>query len=169
MLEIRPAALSELSLLPAIEAEADAVFGPAFGTGSGGEDMAAQLPPAATVAEFAQALHIMVAGRPPVGFARLEELDGAAHLEQLSVVPEWSGQGIGRALVEAAKAWARESGYHRMTLSTFAGIAFNAPFYRSCGFVELQEPGPGLAALRAEESRLGLDALGPRVAMVLEL
>ncbi|WP_427018345.1 GNAT family N-acetyltransferase [Pseudarthrobacter sp. P1] len=164
MLEIRPAALSELSQLPAIEAGADAAFGP----GSTGI-CAADLPPAATVAEFAQALHIMVAGRPPVGFARLEELDGAAHLEQLAVLPEWSGQGIGRALVEAAKAWARESGYHTMTLTTFGEIAFNVPFYRSCGFTVLAELGPELAEVRAAEQRLGLDALGPRVAMGLDL
>ncbi|WP_035749187.1 GNAT family N-acetyltransferase [Arthrobacter sp. 35W] len=165
MLEIRPAALSELSLLPAIEAESDAVFDDA-GTGI----RAVDLPPPATVAEFSEALHIMVAGRPPVGFARVEEVDGQAHLEQLSVVPQWQGRGIGRALVDAALAWARESGYHYVTLTTYADIAFNGPFYASCGFRPLAgDLGPELARIRDEEKLLGLDALGTRAAMVHDL
>ncbi|MGA7203377.1 MAG: GNAT family N-acetyltransferase [Specibacter sp.] len=162
MLEIRPAALSEFSLLPAIEADADLVFAslePPFPYG--------EFPPPGTAADFADAFHIMVAGRPPVGFARLEIVDGAAHLEQLAVSPEHGGHGIGRALVMAAKAWAQEAGFHAMTLSTFASVPFNGPFYTTCGFVEVpeEELTAGLAALRREEIRAGLDALGKRIVM----
>ena len=44
---------------------------------------------------------VFVAGRPAVGFAWVEELDGGAHLEELAVRPEHGRAGHGRALVEA--------------------------------------------------------------------
>jgi len=162
MFEIRPAALSEFSLLPALEAAADEAFGaldPAFPFGD--------FPAPAQPGEYAQAFHIMVAGRPPVGFVRLEIVDGNAHLEQLAVMPSYGRQGIGRALVTAAKAWAQEAGFHAMTLCTFAGVPFNAPFYASCGFEEVPQDdlGPELKELRRKEAKMGLDAMGRRAAM----
>lgn len=162
MLEIRPAGLNEFSLLPALEAEADALFATLDPPLPHGD-----FPPPGTAASYAEAFHIMVAGRPPVGFARLEIVDGQAHLAQLAVSPDHGGQGIGRALVLAAKAWALEAGFHTMTLCTFAEVPFNGPFYASCGFVELPEAEltPGLAALRRGEAGLGLDAMGRRAAM----
>ncbi|MFQ4147498.1 GNAT family N-acetyltransferase [Arthrobacter sp. LAPM80] len=162
MLEIRPAALSEFSLLPELEAEADQAFGELTPPMAYGD-----FPPPGTAEDYAGAFHIMVAGRPPVGFVRLEIVDGQAHLEQLAVSPDHAGQGIGRALVAAAKAWAREAGFAAMTLSTFSKVPFNAPFYASCGFVEFPAGmwGPELAALRRKEAALGLDAFGPRIAM----
>ena len=162
MLEIRPASLSEFALLPAIEAEADGAFAtldPAINS--------VDFPPPGSAAEFASAFHIMVAGRPPAAFVRLEIVDGQAHLERLAVGSGHDRQGIGRALVLAAQAWAREAGFRTMTLCTFFGTPFNAPFYAGCGFVGLPEPciGPELAALREMEAQPGLDALGPRTAM----
>ncbi len=164
MLEIRPAALAEFSLLPTIEAESDLLL-----TEIGGLPRSLALPPVPSVAEFAGALHILVAGRPPVGFARLEEIDGQAHFEQLSVIPDYARQGIGRALVNAAKAWAKEAGYHAMTLWTFAEVPFNAPFYASCGFTAVTSVGPELAQLRKHEKDLGLDDLGARAIMQIRL
>ncbi len=166
MLEIRPASLSEFSLLPELEADADQAFG----------DLAVPLPygdfpPPGTAQDYADAFHIMVAGRPPVGFVQLEIVDGQAHLEQLAVSPAFSRQGIGRALVTAARAWAQEAGFSAMTLTTFAQVPFNAPFYASCGFVELPqgEWGPELAQIRAAQIRMGMDSFGPRVAMHITL
>lgn len=166
MIEIRPAALSEFALLPAIEADADAAFG----------DLPVPLPygdfpPPGTADDYAEAFHIMVAGRPPVGFVQLEIVDGQAHLEQLAVNPAFARQGIGRALVTAAKAWAHEAGFTVMTLTTFAQVPFNAPFYASCGFVEMPqgEWGPELAHIRAAQVEMGMDGFGPRVAMAVSL
>lgn len=165
---IREAGAEDLPLLPALEAASDTLLAGMPGVrGSGADPL--PLPPPASVAELTSALHLLVAGTPPVGFARLEEVDGQAHLEQLSVHPDAAGAGVGRALAEAALGWARAQGYTSMTLSTFAGVPFNAPFYRSCGFTEVLNPGGELAALREHEKQLGLDALGERVAMRIEL
>lgn len=166
MYEVRPAALNEFSLLPEIEAESDTIFeslNPPISL--------SELPAPGDSASYADALHIMVAGRPPLAFARLELVDSQAHLEQLSVIPGAAKKGIGRSLVVAAKAWAKESGFSRITLCTFSQIPFNAPFYAQCGFVELpiDRYGPELRGLREIEERLGLDALGPRIAMVSSL
>ena len=49
-------------------------------------------------------------------------------------------------------------------------VAWNGPYYRRLGFVDVpdEQLGPGLAALRAHESELGLD-VSIRCAMRLEL
>jgi GNAT superfamily N-acetyltransferase len=160
MIDIRPAALAEFARLPAIEAEADTLL-----SEIAGQPLRGPLPPPGTGPEFAAALHVLVAGHPPVGFARLENVDGLAHLEQLSVLPRWTGQGIGRALVQAAKAWAAEAGFSALTLCTFRDVPFNAPFYARCGFLPFADPGPELLELRRRESAAGLDALGARVVL----
>ncbi|UWX96074.1 GNAT family N-acetyltransferase [Arthrobacter zhaoxinii] len=160
---IRNAGPGDLPVLPALEAASDTLLDGLLPAGSG------ELPPPATVQELAASLHLLVGGDPPVGFARLEEVDGQAHLEQLSVHPDAAGAGLGRALVEAALGWARQQGYTSMTLCTFAGIPFNAPFYASCGFEVVAEPDGELAAVREHEISLGLDALGERVAMRRDL
>jgi GNAT superfamily N-acetyltransferase len=100
-----------------------------------------------------------------VGFARLGEVDGVAHLEQLSVHPGHSGRGIGTALLEAACTWAAGSGYQAMTLTTFAEVPWNGPYYARRGFTGLTRLTPGLREIRMHEIGLGLDALGRRIAM----
>lgn len=164
MLEIRPAALSEFALLPAIEADADAAFETLEPPMS-----IADFPAPGTAEDYAGAFHIMVAGRPPAGFIRLEIVDGQAHMAQLSVSPHYARQGIGRQLVNAAIAWASEAGFHSMTLTTFASVPFNGPFYASCGFGELPHGQwtPALAELRSHEAFL--DARGARIVMKLKL
>jgi GNAT superfamily N-acetyltransferase len=108
---------------------------------------------------------VLVAGRPAVGFARIDEVDGQAHLEQLSVLPSHMRRGNGTALVEAVCAWAAVHGYREVTLCTFAEVPFNAPFFAKRGFVPVESLTPGLVELRDWERDLGLDALGPRIVM----
>ncbi len=166
MFEIRPAALSEFALLPAVEAEADHAFETLEPPLS-----IANFAPLGVPADYADAFHIMVAGRPPVGFVQLEIVDGQAHLEQLSVSPEFARQGIGRSLVTAAKAWAAEAGFKSMTLCTFAEIPFNGPFYASCGFAEVVS-GQWQGEMRARlqhERELQMAAVGRRIVMRVDL
>nr|WP_300338932.1 GNAT family N-acetyltransferase [Actinomyces sp.] len=105
-----------------------------------------------------------------VGFARIDVVDGAAHLEQVSVAPSAAGQSIGAALIRAAECWARTHGYDRMTLCTYRDVPWNAPYYQRLGWQPLEdaELGTGLRGLREHEKELGLET-APRLAMVKEL
>ena len=104
-----------------------------------------------------------------VGFVHVLEPEGAAHLEQLAVLPEHGRLGHGRALVEAAMREAARRGHERITLRTYADVPFNAPFYASCGFAESTPDTPSLRGLVEVETRLGLDRWGRRVQMIAVL
>ncbi|MEC5178717.1 GNAT family N-acetyltransferase [Arthrobacter sp. CG_A4] len=157
---VRTATPEDLAALPVLEAAADRLLA---------AELAHHVLPAPELATPIEPLFMLVAGNPPVGFAGVDEVGGQAHLEQLSVHPDFAGRGIGRSLVEAAIDAARGRGYRAMSLCTFADVPFNAPFYASCGFKEVAQPGKGLAALRTREAKLGLDALGRRIAMRIRL
>ena len=109
---------------------------------------------------------VALVGTDIMGFVRLEVLDGALHIEQVTVAPGYGGQGTGRRLMVAAEALAREEGYARMTLTTFRDVPFNGPFYESLGWqaVPTSALTRGLAAARQDEVDAGLDAW-PRQAM----
>lgn len=164
MISIRAAGRLDITFLPAIEAAADSLL-----TSINGRPLSGPLPPGASRAELLSSWKLLVAGKPCIGFARLEKVDGSAHLEQLAVLPAHSGRGIGRALVEASKNAARQVGFSQMTLSTFADVPFNAPFYATCGFEPVQKPTPGLEIIRRHETALGLDRIGRRVIMCAQL
>lgn len=154
---VREADFADLAALPAVEAAADELFLPLGIT---------DIPAPATAAERARAWQVLVAGRPVAGFAALELVDGAVHLEQLSVHPAHGRRGIGTALLAATVDAARECGADRVTLLTYADVPWNAPFYARHGWSVTSELTPGLQALRHRETELGLDRHGARVAMV---
>jgi GNAT superfamily N-acetyltransferase len=158
--DVRAAARSDLRQIEDIDDRADTVFRLA------GYDL-----PETPFDDdaLAKALAVFVAGRPPIGFVWVTEVDGLAHIEELAVIPKWMRQGIGTRLLERACEWARGKGYPAVTLTTFADVPWNGPFYRSRGFVEVDEPTPGLVAVRAHEQELGLDDVGRRVVMRCEL
>lgn len=152
---IRPARPDEFGRLVDIEAVADELFATA-GIGP---------LPHSNPDALGAALHLIVIGDPAYGFARIDEVDGTAHLEQLSVHPDHARAGAGTALLEAACDWAAGKGYATITLSTFADVPWNAPFYARHGFEPMNDLGPGLRGLRATEKGIGLDRLGTRVVM----
>jgi GNAT superfamily N-acetyltransferase len=111
---------------------------------------------------------ILVAGDPAIGFAHVRELESHAHLDQLSVHPDHTRRGVGAALVEAAAARAAVKGHGSLTLTTYADIPWNAPFYARHGFVEFADDDPRTAAQLAiseHEEELGLGRHGRRVWM----
>jgi GNAT superfamily N-acetyltransferase len=99
------------------------------------------------------------AGDRPVGYVIADEVDGNAHLEQISVRPDRQGMGVGRALINRVRAWAHQTGRPAITLTTFMLVPWNAPLYAHLGFVPIPEDeiGPELRALRHAETFQGLD------------
>ncbi|TFV53628.1 GNAT family N-acetyltransferase [Blastococcus sp. TF02A-35] len=95
----------------------------------------------------------------PVGYLLAEPVDGALHVEQVSVHPRAARRGVGRALLEHAAMHAAEAGLTSLTLTTFEDVPWNAPYYRRCGFRVLDEREwtPGLRAIREREAAHGLD------------
>lgn len=108
---------------------------------------------------------VLVAGEPPVGFAAVGVVDGVAHLFQVSVAPSVGRRGLGTALVNSVCEWATSQGYEAVTLTTFRDVPWNGPFYTRLGFGTVEDPSPGLADIREHERAIGLDDLGPRIAM----
>jgi ribosomal protein S18 acetylase RimI-like enzyme len=154
--DVRAAGRADLALLDEIGDRADTVFRTA------GYDLP-DIPLESD--DIAAAKAVFVAGRPPVGFVMIEEVDGLAHIAEIAVIPKWMRQGIGNRLLERACEWARTNDYPAVTLITFADVPWNGPYYAARGFVEVTELSPGLAALRERERELGLDAAGRRVVM----
>jgi GNAT superfamily N-acetyltransferase len=95
----------------------------------------------------------------PVAYVLVDEVDGNAHVAQISVLPELQGHGVGRALLERVRAWAIASNCPAITLTTFSEVAWNRPLYEHLGFVVLseEEVGPELQRVRRDESDGGLD------------
>jgi GNAT superfamily N-acetyltransferase len=106
----------------------------------------------------------------PVGFIRLEILDGDPHVEQVSVHPDHAGHGIGASLLAAAEQLARARGHGRITLTTFREVPWNGPYYARLGWSVVGEADlpPELAAARRHERDLGFDEW-PRQAMAKSL
>ena len=104
-----------------------------------------------------------------VGFVHVLEIDGIAHLEQISVLPQVGRRGYGRRLVEAAMDESRRRGYEQLSLRTYADVPWNAPFYARVGFVETEPTTDFHKFLVEVEERLGLARYGRRVQMTAAL
>ncbi|GAB7038544.1 MULTISPECIES: GNAT family N-acetyltransferase [Catenuloplanes] len=163
-LSIRLATASDLPFLPPIEVAAGAAF-----TAVNMWEIAADAPPGPDeLARYQRDGRAWVALRDavPAGYLLAARVDGAAHVEQVTVHPDHAGQRIGAALIDRCAAWGRSWGARRTTLTTFADVPWNAPYYERLGFtvVPARALTPGLAAIRAAEAARGLDRW-PRVAM----
>src|SRR5512139_3290634 len=87
------------------------------------------------------------------GFAFCEPADGRLHLTGLAVHPDFGRLGIGAALVRRAIDESRTRGLDGVTLTTFADLAWNGPFYARLGFRVADERAlsPFLAAALGRE------------------
>ena len=157
--DVRPAEPGDLPMLARVEAAADRLVIASLGCDAG---LFADVQPGERRA--AQPGFLLVVGRPVVGFAHVLEEDEMAHLQQLCVDPAQGRGGRGTALVEACCTEVARRGHAELTLTTFADLPYNRPFYERLGFAVVPEPAGVLARhLRAEAA---YDALSPRVGMV---
>ena len=166
---IRTARESELGRLREIELAAGVAFAEIGMT----EVADAEPPPTETLCTYQQDdrawVHVDADDRA-VGYVLIDVVDRSAHVEQVSVDPEFAGRGLGRELIEHAASWGQDRGFTMITLTTFTEVAWNGPYYERLGFryVNHDELTPELRAIRAEEAALGLDEW-PRAAMVRDL
>lgn len=102
----------------------------------------------------------------PVGFAAFALEEDQIWLGELSVHPDHHRQGLGAALIDKAAAFYGPRGIARMTLTTFADVPWNGPYYERLGFSRLKDLSaePFLADQIAKEEGWGVPK-GSRVAM----
>ncbi len=156
MTRLRPGALRDLPALAEIERETVTLFPP--GTLPGGLDqpVAPQRLASAIAAGW-----LWVAEAPgvgAVGFAFARRVGAGLHLEEMDVRPSFGRRGIGTRLLLQACAAAARDGAAWVSLTTFAHLPWNAPFYARRGFVVADDlrPFPHLAAALREERERGL-------------
>lgn len=103
----------------------------------------------------------------PAGYVVMGTVDGTAHLHQISVHPVAGRRGVGTRLLAAAQDWARSRSLTALTLTTYAEVPWNGPWYAAQGFevVDPSHHGPGTTAVVLAEQAHGLDRHGRRVVM----
>ncbi|MET8776494.1 GNAT family N-acetyltransferase [Nocardia sp. NPDC004654] len=169
MASIRPATEADLPVLQDIERAAEKPFAD-IGMTAVADD---EPPPLDTLRGFQRAGRAWVAtddADRPIAYLVLGIVDGNAHVDQVSVDPEYAGRRIGKRLIDRAVDWARTHDLPAITLTTFTEVTWNGPYYERLGFRYLApaEETPGLRALRAAEADHGLDRW-PRACMRAEL
>jgi GNAT superfamily N-acetyltransferase len=166
---IRAAGADELVALQEIERAADRLF-----RDIGMPELADDEPlPLTEFAHFWRTGRAWVAADPtnrPVAYLLADLVDGNVHIAQVSVHPDSGHRRVGRSLIDHLAAWSAADGVPALTLTTFANVPWNAPYYARCGFRRLteEELTPGLRAIRLREAAQGLDRW-PRVCMRRDL
>ncbi len=79
---------------------------------------------------------VAVAGDQVIGMIHVEVSRHGFGEFGMLVDREWRGRGVGSALIQAAIAWARDHGLHKLSLEGFAHNTAAIALYRKCGFVE---------------------------------
>ena len=99
-------------------------------------------------------------------FLTAEVREDVLHIWQMSVRSDQQRKGIGRNLIRAAENWASANQLVAMSLTTFRDVPWNAAFYRSCGFQDVDPHSyPALQATLEAEEQAGLP-IEQRCAMV---
>ncbi|MFT9666279.1 GNAT family N-acetyltransferase [Streptomyces rhizosphaericola] len=172
-MRIRSARRSDLRLLQDIERAAGEPFRTLGMTSVADDDP----PPLDLLENYRRAGRCWVATDPlsttgdrPLAYVVADPVDGALHIEQISVDPAAARRGIGRALIDHLAHLAPGQGLTALTLTTFSDVPWNAPYYARIGFRVLAESDltDGLRTIRGEEAQHGLDRW-PRVCMRRDL
>ena len=135
---IRLARESDAEALPAIELAAAKLFETVDGL-AGVAGMGAI--PADRLRAMIRKGHSLVAesGGRIVGFIATEPTGRELHIREISVHPDFQQRGIGSVLLRGLGIDARNSGFAALTLTTFADVEWNGPFYARHGFETVRE------------------------------
>jgi ribosomal protein S18 acetylase RimI-like enzyme len=163
--QIRNATETDLPVLQDIERAAGRWFAEA-----GMPEIAEDEPPSADeLTRYLREGHAWVAvdhEDVPAAYLIADRVDADLHVEQVSVHPRAARRGIGRSLLDHAAARAAGEGCQALTLTTFAEVPWNAPYYARCGFQVLAERdfSPAMRVTWEREAAYGLQRW-PRVYM----
>lgn len=165
MVTVRPAEAADLPALAAIEDAGDTRFAELFGSPDW---------PAATSGEERAAVPgiLLVAVDDDgtlVGFAHALDLDGHWHLEQITVHPAHGRRGTGTRLLEATHAEVARRGVTEVTLTTYADVPLNGPWYSRHGYAVLEPLPDHLRPLEVSDEPFDLARHARRVTMVRDL
>ena len=130
MIEIRDCHKNEVGLLGRIEEQADTIFPAGLLPEQLENYPLVYLERARKFGSLLLACH----QQDIVGFAVAEVYLDTYHLFLLAVLPQWSRQGIGGALLGRVSDDAKLKGLAKITLTTFSHIEWNAPYYLKKGF-----------------------------------
>ncbi|HSO64961.1 MAG TPA: GNAT family N-acetyltransferase [Ornithinibacter sp.] len=162
MVTIRPAEPHDLPALARIEDAGDALFAQRFGP--------VDWPPASSGEERAAEPGFLLVAVEDVdevaGFAHVLDLGGHWHLEQIAVDPTHGRRGIGAALLAGVHEEVARRGGREVTLTTYADVPWNGPWYAAHGYAVLERLPDRLRPFADAEERLGMQRHGRRVAMV---
>lgn len=154
---IRLAESDDLALLPAIERAAGQRFHSigmadvANDNGSGVEDFRA--------ANEAGRLWVAEYDERVCGFLVASIIDGDGHIDEVSVHPDAAGRRLGSELITMFLAWCAACEFEAATLTTFANVPWNRPYYERLGFLVVP-PEAWSSAMTSQveqETRAGLD------------
>ena len=93
-------------------------------------------------------------------------LPQSLHIEQVTVHPDAARRGLGALMIESVSADPRSKALGLITLTSFANVPWNAPYYERIGFHDIAESDwpEGVAEKVAADNKHGLDAW-PRLVM----
>ncbi|MGM0930701.1 MAG: GNAT family N-acetyltransferase [Actinomycetota bacterium] len=164
-MQIRAVRSDELAALQGIERAAGETFR-AIGMSEIADDDPLPLDELVRFQEQGMAWAAVDRADKPVAYLIARPVDDTLYVEQVSVDPAHARSGFGRQLLDHASNWAASRALPALTLSTFALVPWNAPYYQRLGFRLINEYAlsPGLQEIRTQEESLGLNRW-PRVFM----
>ena len=139
---IRPGTAADLEELAIVEEEADTLFTGhdyLFQSTKNFDKEGHRTLAAATLVEAIRnnALFVAEVDTTLAGFIAMRALETYAWVEQISVRPAYSRQGIGRSLMQCGARWSSDNNYPVTALSTFRDVTWNVLYYRKLGYIEM--------------------------------
>jgi GNAT superfamily N-acetyltransferase len=130
---IRLAREADLAALPAVELSAAQAFRDTYAP----QSLLRHISPPEHWASMQASGTLWVAeeeDRGLIAFLAATSIGDRLHIDEFDVALEAQRRGLGRRMLSQVIAWAKDAGFACLSLTTFASIPWNAPFYRSLGF-----------------------------------